>query len=73
MGLQIGNVYAHFREEDQAAAALRGMTGRFYAGICLSSSSKFVFMYETSRKLGEPEMYRILIETLETGFLNTRS
>lgn len=28
----VGNVYAQFREEDQAAAALQGMTGRFYAG-----------------------------------------
>ena len=43
--MQIGNVYAHFREEDQAAAALRGMTGRFYAGICLSSSSNYLFIY----------------------------
>ncbi|KAI5068712.1 hypothetical protein GOP47_0017057 [Adiantum capillus-veneris] len=28
----VGNVYAQFREEEQAAAALQGMTGRFYAG-----------------------------------------
>ena len=48
--MQIGNVYAHFREEDQAAAALRGMTGRFYAGIFLSSSPIFLFfMYEIRR------------------------
>ena len=48
--MQIGNVYAHFREEDQAAAALRGMTGRFYAGIFLSSSPIFFFfMYEIRR------------------------
>ena len=42
MHVQIGNVYAHFREEDQAAAALRGMTGRFYAGMCLLSSFDWV-------------------------------
>lgn len=28
----VGNVYAQFREEEQAAAALQGLTGRFYAG-----------------------------------------
>eukprot|EP00850_Spirogloea_muscicola_P024979 SM001896S05150 [mRNA] locus=s1896:9:1894:- [translate_table: standard] len=28
----IGNVYVKFREEDQAAAALHGMAGRFYSG-----------------------------------------
>lgn len=28
----VGNVYAQFREEEQAAAAVQGMTGRFYAG-----------------------------------------
>ena len=31
--IQVGNVYAQFREEEQAAAALQGMTGRFYAGM----------------------------------------
>ena len=31
--MQVGNVYAQFREEEQAAAALQGMTGRFYAGM----------------------------------------
>jgi hypothetical protein len=30
--IQVGNVYAQFREEEEAAAALQGMTGRFYAG-----------------------------------------
>lgn len=28
----IGNVYAQFREEDQAAAALQALQGRFYSG-----------------------------------------
>eukprot|EP00252_Welwitschia_mirabilis_P015458 TRINITY_DN33_c0_g1_i1.p1 TRINITY_DN33_c0_g1~~TRINITY_DN33_c0_g1_i1.p1 ORF type:complete len:308 (+),score=38.95 TRINITY_DN33_c0_g1_i1:215-1138(+) len=28
----VGNVYVQFREEDHAAAALRALTGRFYAG-----------------------------------------
>lgn len=28
----VGNVYAHFREEEQAAAALQALRGRFYAG-----------------------------------------
>ncbi|KAJ7546322.1 hypothetical protein O6H91_08G035700 [Diphasiastrum complanatum] len=28
----VGNVYAQFREEEEAAVALRGLTGRFYAG-----------------------------------------
>eukprot|EP00270_Netrium_digitus_P009290 TRINITY_DN2827_c0_g1_i1.p1 TRINITY_DN2827_c0_g1~~TRINITY_DN2827_c0_g1_i1.p1 ORF type:complete len:346 (+),score=37.68 TRINITY_DN2827_c0_g1_i1:80-1117(+) len=28
----VGNVYVNFREEEQAAAALQALTGRFYAG-----------------------------------------
>nr|CAD1825378.1 unnamed protein product [Ananas comosus var. bracteatus] len=28
----IGNVYVQFREEDQAAAAMRALQGRFYSG-----------------------------------------
>ncbi|GJP45537.1 hypothetical protein CLOM_g4923 [Closterium sp. NIES-68] len=28
----VGNVYVNFREEEQAATALRALTGRFYAG-----------------------------------------
>ena len=28
----VGNVYAKFRDEDEAARALQGMQGRYYAG-----------------------------------------
>jgi hypothetical protein len=31
--VQVGNVYVLFKEEDQAATALRALTGRFYAGL----------------------------------------
>lgn len=30
--MQVGNVYVQFREEEQAANALKNLTGRFYAG-----------------------------------------
>lgn len=30
--MQVGNVYVEFREEEQAANALKNLTGRFYAG-----------------------------------------
>lgn len=35
--VQVGNVYVQFREEEQAANALKNLTGRFYAG-------KFLFL-----------------------------
>ena len=35
LSLQVGNVYVNFREEEQAATALRALTGRFYAGACM--------------------------------------
>jgi hypothetical protein len=31
--VQVGNVYVLFKEEEQAATALRALTGRFYAGL----------------------------------------
>lgn len=34
--LQVGNVYAQFREEEHAAAALQNLSGRFYAGKFIS-------------------------------------
>jgi hypothetical protein len=33
--LQVGNVYVQFREEEDAANALRNLTGRFYSGEAL--------------------------------------
>lgn len=32
MSLQVGNVYVKFKEEEQAAAALAALSGRFYGG-----------------------------------------
>jgi len=32
---QVGNVYVQYREEEQAANALRNLTGRYYAGMFL--------------------------------------
>jgi hypothetical protein len=31
--VQVGNVYVLFKEEEQAATALRALQGRFYAGL----------------------------------------
>lgn len=30
---QVGNVYVQYREEEEAADALRNLSGRFYAGM----------------------------------------
>eukprot|EP00250_Pteridium_aquilinum_P011642 c20213_g2_i2 orf=296-922(+) len=55
LGLQVGNVYAQFREEEEAAAALRGLTGRFYAGrpIIVDFSPVTDFREATCRQFEE--------------------
>ncbi|KAH7277767.1 hypothetical protein KP509_38G006400 [Ceratopteris richardii] len=51
----VGNVYAQFREEEQAAAALQGLTGRFYAGrpIIVEFSPVTDFREATCRQFEE--------------------
>ncbi|MCO5591218.1 hypothetical protein L7F22_045199 [Adiantum nelumboides] len=51
----VGNVYAQFREEEQAAAALQGLTGRFYAGrpIIVDFSPVTDFREATCRQFEE--------------------
>lgn len=51
----VGNVYAQFREEEQAAAALHGLTGRFYAGrpIIVDFSPVTDFREATCRQFEE--------------------
>lgn len=39
--VQVGNVYVQFREEEQAANALKNLTGRFYAGKFSSLTNYF--------------------------------
>eukprot|EP00249_Psilotum_nudum_P023769 c28979_g1_i1 orf=251-1156(+) len=51
----VGNVYVQFREEEQAAAALRALTGRFYAGrpIIIDFSPVTDFREATCRQYEE--------------------
>lgn len=53
--MQVGNVYVHFREEEQAANALRGLNGRYYAGqdeeMELVSSNIVFFLFFVVFKL----------------------
>ncbi|KAH7277587.1 hypothetical protein KP509_39G058000 [Ceratopteris richardii] len=51
----VGNVYAQFREEEQAAAALQGLSGRFYAGrpIIVDFSPVTDFREATCRQFEE--------------------
>ncbi|CAN1171541.1 Splicing factor U2af small subunit A [Linum perenne] len=51
----VGNVYVQFREEDQAANALRNLTGRFYAGrpIIVDFSPVTDFREATCRQYDE--------------------
>lgn len=51
----IGNVYVQFREEEQAAAAMRGLQGRFYSGrpIIVDFSPVTDFREATCRQFEE--------------------
>ncbi|XP_078163486.1 splicing factor U2af small subunit A-like [Carex rostrata] len=51
----IGNVYVQFREEEQAAAAMRGLQGRFYSGrpIIIDFSPVTDFREATCRQYEE--------------------
>lgn len=43
--VQVGNVYVQFSEEEQAANALKNLTGRFYAGKFLFFQTISVIKY----------------------------
>uniref|UniRef100_A0A6V7QW83 Splicing factor U2af small subunit B-like n=1 Tax=Ananas comosus var. bracteatus TaxID=296719 RepID=A0A6V7QW83_ANACO len=65
----IGNVYVQFREEDQAAAAMRALQGRFYSGrpIIVDFSPVTDFREATCRQYEENNCNRGVTAILCTG------